>query len=223
MPTAMRTLRTLAAAVAAGAVVALAGCGTHSPPPLTMHEINVARRFTVYSTYWVGRWFQGIPLTAADFRREYNPQLGLAVYYGDCKTKVSLLGSGGCTLPLEIDTVCYVQHHNDALGPRRNIRIRGVPAVVFDGGKSIELYSDHVLIDVFGDSPARALAAAKRLFPLNGPPELRRFSPQLPPPKFRPDYVPKPQPEKRGPAEPKRRPAKHPTTCPPWGWHATTG
>jgi hypothetical protein len=201
-------LRTIAAALAAGAVVALSGCGTHSPPPLSTHEINVARRFSVYDIFWVGRWFQGIPLTAADFRREYNPQLGLAVYYGDCKTKVSLLGSGGCTLPLEIDTVCYVQHHNDGLGPRHNSRIRGVPAVVFDGGKSIELYTDHVLIDVLADSPARALAAAKRLFPLNGPPELRHFTPQLPPPQFTPDTV-----RTLPPDYPK--PRKHKTTCPP--------
>jgi hypothetical protein len=200
----MRTLRTIAVAFAAGAVIAVAvsGCGTHAPQPLSMHDINVARRFTVYSTYWVGRRFQGIPLTAADFRREYNPQLGLAVYYGDCETKVSLLGSGGCTLPLEIDTVCYVQHHNDALGPRRNTRVRGVPAVVFDGGKSIELYTDHVLIDVIGDTPARALAAAKRLFPLNGPPARRHFAPQLPPPLFRPDFVRKPPPDHRKPGKP---------------------
>jgi hypothetical protein len=206
----MRTLRTIAVALAASAVMAVAvsGCGTHPPPPLSMHEINVARRFTVYNTYWVGRWFQGIPLTAADFRREYNPQVGLAVYYGDCKTKVSLLGSGGCTLPLEIDTVCYVQHRNEGLGSRRNIRIRGVPAVVFDGGKAIELYSDHVSIDVYGDTPARALAAAKRLFPLNGPPELRHFTPQLPPPLFTPDVKRKLPPEHR-------RPGKHVTTCPP--------
>ena len=54
----------------------------------------VARRFTVYDIYWVGRRFQGVPVTAADFRREYNPQLGLAVYYGGCKTK-GLLGGGG--------------------------------------------------------------------------------------------------------------------------------
>jgi hypothetical protein len=192
----------------AGALTALAGCGTHSAPPLSTHEINVARRFTVYSIYWVGRQFQGIPLTAADFRREYNPQLGLAVYYGDCETKVSLLGSGGCTLPLEIDTVCYVQHHNDKLGARRNVRIRGVPAVVYDGGKSIELYTAHTLIDVYGDSPARARAAAERLFPLNGPPALRHFTAALPLPAFRPDSV------TTLPPEPRRH-GKHPTTCPP--------
>jgi hypothetical protein len=213
----MRTPRRIAVALAAGAVIAVAmsGCGTHAPPPLSMHDINVARRFTVYNIYWVGRQFQGIPLTAADFRREYNPGLGLAVYYGDCQTKVSLLGSGTCKLPLEIDTVCYVQHYNDALGARRNIRIRGVPAVVFNGGKAIELYTDHVLIDVFGDTPARALAAAKRLFPLNGPPELRHFAPQLPPPRFRPDYKPpKRRPGSKPPPE-KRRPGKHVVTCPP--------
>ena len=179
--------RLLGAALATAGLSALAGCGTHSPPPLSLHEIGVARRFNVFDIYWVGRRFEGVPLTAADFRREYNPQLGLSVYYGDCEVKVSLLGNGGCTLPLEIKTVCYVQHRNAGLGPHRNTRIRGVPAVIYDGGKSIELYTGYVAIDVYADSPARALAAARHLFPLNGPPKQRVFTPRLAPPALPPD------------------------------------
>jgi hypothetical protein len=182
-----RTRLAAAALIAAGAT-ALVGCGTH-PPQLSGHEINVARRFTVYDIYWVGRRFQGIPLVAADFRREYNPQLGLAVYYGDCARKVSLFGAGGCHLPLQITSVCYVQHHNDGLGPRRSARIRGVPAVIFNGGKSIELYTGNILVDVYADRPSRALAAAKRLFPLNGPPQQRHLTAQLPAPRYTPGLI----------------------------------
>jgi hypothetical protein len=204
----MRAPRLAASLLALATLAALSGCGTHAPPPLSEHDINVARRFTVYNVYWVGRWFQGVPLTAADFRREYNPQVGLGVYYGNCETKGSLLGAGTCTLPLEIRSVCYVQHHNAGLGPHHSVHIRGVPGVIFDGGKSIELYSAHVAIDIYADTPARALAAARRVYPLNGPEARRHFEPLLPPPLFVPDTVHK-LPKER------RTPGKHVTTCPP--------
>lgn len=204
----MRRARILTTLLCGAAAISLSSCGTHPPPPLSEHDIGIARRFNVYDIYWVGRWFQGVPLTAADFRREYNPQVGLGVYYGNCEAKGSLLGSGTCTLPLEIRTVCYVQHRNDGLGPRRNTHIRGVPGVIFNHGKSIELYTAHVLIDVYGDTAPRALAAAQRLFPLNGPLADRRFTPTLPPPAYAPDSVHKlkPMPRKRG---------NHMRTCPP--------
>ena len=49
----------------------------------------------------------------------------------------------------------YRLHSNAALGPQRNMLIRGVPATVYDEGRSIELYSGRVAIDIFSDtSPA---------------------------------------------------------------------
>ena len=45
--------------------------------------------------------------------------------------------------------------------------LRGVPATVYDEGRSIELYSGRVAIDIFSDTYARAHAAALQLRPLN--------------------------------------------------------
>ena len=70
-------------------------------------------------------------------------------------------------LPLQVTTVIYRLHANQPLGPQRNLLIRGVPATIYDEGRSIELYSGRVAIDIFSDTFARARAAALALRPLN--------------------------------------------------------
>ena len=47
--------------------------------------------------------------------------------------------------------------------------IRGVPATVYDEGRSIELYTGRLAIDVFSDTFAHALRATARLLPVNAP------------------------------------------------------
>jgi ABC-type glycerol-3-phosphate transport system substrate-binding protein len=61
--------------------------------------------------------------------------------------------------------------------------VRGVPAAVYDEGRSIELYSGRVAIDLFSDSFAHAYAAAQALLPLNAP---GTASGALPPPIYCP-------------------------------------
>ncbi len=94
-----------------------------------------------------------------------------------------ILGGGSCVLPLQVTTVIYELHSNTALGPQRNVVVRGVPATVYDGGRSIELYSGRVAIDVFSNSYAHAIAATQALLPLNAP---GSASGDLPPPIFCP-------------------------------------
>ena len=76
-------------------------------------------------------------------------------------------GGGSCQLPLQVTTVIYRLHSNAPLGPQRNMLIRGVPATVYDEGRSIEIYSGRLTIDIFSDTYARARAAALQLRPLN--------------------------------------------------------
>ncbi len=47
--------------------------------------------------------------------------------------------------------------------------LRGVPAVIYEEGRSIELYSGQVAIDVFSDTAEHALAAVRLLRPVNAP------------------------------------------------------
>ena len=80
-------------------------------------------------------------------------------------------------LPLQVTTVIYRLHSNAPLGPQRNIVVRGVPAIVYDEGHSIELYTGREAIDVFSDSLAHALAAAQQLQPVNAPGSAARLAP----------------------------------------------
>jgi hypothetical protein len=146
-----------------------AGCGTTSHPgPIGASELAEAQTFPYFRLYWTGPSFQGQPLVAADGRKSYNTSLGDSVYYGDCARGHGVFGGGGsCRLPLQVTTVIYRLHSNSALGPQRNMLIRGVPATVYDEGRSIELYSGRVAIDIFSDAYSRARAAALQLRPLN--------------------------------------------------------
>jgi hypothetical protein len=189
--------RTGLALLLAAAIAALAaGCGTTSHPgPIGASELAEAQTFPYYRIYWAGPTFQGEPLVAADGRKSYNISVGDSVYYGDCARGHGVFGGGGsCQLPLQVTTVVYRLHSNAALGPQRNMLIRGVPATVYDEGRSIELYSGRVAIDIFSDVFSRARAAALQLRPLNA---AGSATGPLPPPVYCPGLY--------GPQEPRLR------------------
>jgi hypothetical protein len=153
------------------AVIALAlgavGCSTGHPGPIAAGELSEAQTFPYFRIYWVGRRFQGRPLAAVDGLKGYISNVGDSVYYGDCVQSKGIFGGGSCQLPLQVTTVIYHVHSNKALGPQHNILVRGVPAVVYDEGRSIEVYSGRVAIDLFSDTFAHAIAAANQLLPVN--------------------------------------------------------
>jgi hypothetical protein len=163
--------------------IAAAGCGTAHPKPIAAGELAEAQTFPYYRTYWVGPNFQGQPLAAADGLKGYIDRIGTSVYYGDCVQSKGIFGGGSCLLPLQVTTVIYRLHSNAALGPQHNILVRGVPATVYDEGRSIEIYTSRVAIDVFSDNYTHALAAATQLLPLNAP---GSSTGDLPPPVYCP-------------------------------------
>ncbi len=156
----------IAAALCAAALAA--GCSaTRRPGPIAARELAEAQTFPYYRIYWAGKRFDGQPLAAADGRKGYNSAVGDSVYYGDCVQSKGVFGGGSCTLPLQVTTVIYRLHSNATLGPQRNILTRGVPATVYDEGRSIEMYSGRVAIDIFSDNFTHAYSAALQLRPLN--------------------------------------------------------
>jgi hypothetical protein len=160
---------TLAGLLAAVAAVAAAGCSTGKPAPIDKGSLAEARVFPYYKVYWAGPSFQGSALAAVDGLRGYLPTVGDSVYYGDCVHHKGIFGGGSCLLPLQVTTVIYSLHSNATLGPQRNTVIRGVPAVVYDEGRSIELYTGRVAVDIFSDNYSRALSAAQLISPINAP------------------------------------------------------
>jgi hypothetical protein len=179
-----RARRACALLASLGAAMVLAGCATGHPEPISASELAEAQLFPYYRVYWVGPSFAGHPLAAADGTKGYLASVGDSVYYGDCVKGKGIFGGGSCVLPLQITTVIYRLHSNATLGPQRNFVVRGVPAVVYDGGKSIELYTGRVAVDIFSDTFTRALSAAQKLHPLNAP---GSAAGNLPPPIFCPE------------------------------------
>ena len=150
-------------------VMAGLGCGTTHPPSLSGRELAEAQTFPYYRVYWAGPLFQASPITAADGLRGYLERIGDSVYYGDCVKSKGIFGGGSCQLPLQVTTVVYRLHSNSALGPQYNRLVRGVPATVYDEGRSIEIYTGRLAIDVFSDTFAHAIAATRQLQPINAP------------------------------------------------------
>ncbi len=168
-PLARRARLMVAPAACLAVALALAGCGTGHPAPISHGELAEARSFPYFRVYWVGPAFEGHRLSAADGLTGYLEKVGDSVYYGDCVTNKGIFGGGSCQLPLQVTTVIYRLHFNGPLGPQYNILVRGVPATVYDEGRSIELYTGRVAIDVFSDSYAHAIRAAEKLLPINSP------------------------------------------------------
>jgi hypothetical protein len=160
-----------------------AGCGTAHPRALSAQSLAEAQTFPYYKLYWVGPSFAGQPLAAVDGQRVYITSFGDSVYYGDCVHGKGIFGGGSCLLPLQVTTVVYRLHSNSTLGPQRNLVVRGVPATVYDQGRSIEVYTGRVAVDLFSYDFSHAIAAAEKLLPLNAP---GSASGNLPPPIYCP-------------------------------------
>jgi hypothetical protein len=178
-----RALRAGLALAALCAAVAAGGCATGHPRPIGAQALAEAETFPYFRIYWVGPRFSGQPLAAADGQKGYVRSVGDSVYYGDCVHKKGIFGGGSCQLPLQVTTVIYSLHSNATLGPQRNILVRGVPATVYDEGRSIEVYSGRVAIDIFSDTFSHAITAANELLPLNAPGSAKG---NLPPPIYCP-------------------------------------
>jgi hypothetical protein len=177
----------VAAALAVLATGALAsGCATHHPGPISAQDLQELQTFPYFRVYWAGLTFENRAVTAADARKGYSGGLGDSVEYGDCDPGKGVLHTGGCVLPLEITTVVWRPHCNTSLGAQHNMLIRGVPATVYDGGDSIEIYTGRVAIDIAGDSPQRTLRAAQTVRALNAG---GSATAPLPLPAFRPGLV----------------------------------
>ena len=166
----MRQIPMLLAVLPVALLLALgaAGCATTGRPrPIDAASLAEAQTFPYFKVYWVGRRFEGRPLAAVDGLKGYLPTVGESVYYGDCVQTKGIFGGGSCQLPLQVTTLVYHLHSNKALGPQSNIVVRGVPATVYDEGRSIEVYTGRVAVDVFSDTANHALTAAQLLLPVN--------------------------------------------------------
>jgi hypothetical protein len=154
--------RRIAAVAIAGGAVVLAGCTTHPAPPISAAALQSAHAFNQYRVFWGGTEVDGVRLTDADSPAFFYSPVGFTMYYGNCEGR-GALHDGGCTVPLKITTSIYAAHSDASFGAQHWIELHGVPAVVYNGGKNIEVYTDRQEVDIVADSAARAAAAAAAL------------------------------------------------------------
>jgi len=155
------------AAACLAAAAGVAGCATGPAPAISPQELAAAETFPLFKLYWVGRRFAGAPVTAVGSIYGYNPHSGETVYYGNCEPRTSVLGEGTCKLPLEVTTIIYTPHSNAPLGRQLNLVLRGVPAVSYESGRALLLYSGHLEIRIKALSARLAQQAVAGLRPLN--------------------------------------------------------
>ncbi len=147
------------AALAAAAVIGLSACGStlqDQPIPHNLLEEVLSSRFTVY---WLGPSFGRLALMEAI----KDPGGAITFHYGDCARG----GGSTCVPPVRIVTSPDNSFVPAGSMPVRNVSLRGVAAIVAVGGRTIEIPTGAVVVDVSASTPALAEAAAERLAPIN--------------------------------------------------------
>jgi len=165
-------LRLLCAAAAIA--LTLSGCAsTLQLRPLQDRDLTHAEA-APYSVYWVGRAFEGMPVSVAE------PRTGgsVLITYGNCV----IGGQDTCLRALQIVT----SHDNSFVPGAQHATahrlIRGRVAVIGNGGRIIEIATGDVVVDIDANTPALARATAESMTPMNraGTPG-QTLPPALPP------------------------------------------
>jgi hypothetical protein len=152
----------LALALATFSAWALAGCGdtVHDHP--IPHNILEGLLLAHTPVYWVGVSFKGFQVTGAT----HDPGGAFTVQYGDCLQG----GQATCVTPLLVVSSPDNSFLPGAAGPHQSGSVRGVSALLARGGRTIELATGPVAVDIYAARDARlAAAAARHMVPINAP------------------------------------------------------
>jgi hypothetical protein len=149
-----------AAAVALGLCTLMLGaCGnTLQDQPLS-HTTLESLILAPYPVYWLGSSFHGMAITEAS----QDPSGAFMVQYGDC------IQGGQNTCVPHLRVVSSPDNSFIPIGsqPHRIAHIRGLTAITAQAGKTIELPTAGVVLDIYANSPQLALAAAEMAVPVN--------------------------------------------------------
>lgn len=150
---------------------AFGGCGDtlqDQPIPHNLLESLIVAPNTVY---WLGGTFRGLSVTDAS----HDPSGAFTVQYGDCIEG----GQASCVPPLRVVTSADNSFLPVGSAMHAVARLRNVEAVIARDGRTIELATGGVVVDIYAKDRLLASAAAQALAPINdlGAPES-----DLPPP-----------------------------------------
>jgi len=144
-----------------------------------------ASRFAGQPLFYVGRTFDGLPLVRIDRRATRLPGTAvsppLRIDYVSFKYGTCDGAYGACRAPLEVQVwpICLrnpsaygrLDRQGHRVGPPdvayEALRVRGVPAALYDAGTRLEVYTGHTAVVIFG-ARERILAAAEALTRVDG-------------------------------------------------------
>ena len=153
------------ALAASAALLALAGLGLGACAN-TLQNQPVAPSFLEplvlqgeYPVYWLGGAFRGLPIISV----ARDPGGAYSIKYGNCTQG----GENVCVTPLEVVTSPDNSFRPGGSTPQRRISVRGVASTAEQGGRTIEVSTGGVVVDVYADSAALARAAAETMVSIN--------------------------------------------------------
>jgi hypothetical protein len=181
----------LTALVALCALV-LSACGNtlqdQPVPPSFLEPLVTQEEFPVY---WLGGLFHRLAITSIG----RDPSGAYEIAYGNCIEG----GQSVCVTPLQIVTSPDNSFRPGGSTPTRIVPLRGEPSVVLQSGRTIEVPTGAVVVDVYADSPTLARAAAETMVTINAP---EPPGTELPRPLPATDYAQKPLPSQQPPFVP---------------------
>jgi hypothetical protein len=150
----------LALLLATICATALGACGANTlqDRPIA-HNTLEALLVAPYPVYWLGRSFAGMAITEA----VHDPGGAFTVQYGDCVEG----GESTCVPPLRVVTSPDNSFVAGGDAARRLAPVRGVSAVVAQGGRTIEIPTAGVVVGIYADSDHLAAHAASTIVPIN--------------------------------------------------------
>jgi hypothetical protein len=141
--------------------LALTGCGNTLQDQPISHNTLEALLVNSFPVYWLGGSFHGLQITEAS----HDPSGGFSVQYGDCVEG----GQGTCVPPLRVVTSADNGFLPGGSAPGRQTRVRGVSALLVQGGRTVVIPTASVVVDIYATAPALAHAAALAAVPINEP------------------------------------------------------
>jgi hypothetical protein len=150
-----------AAATLACCALALGGCGDTLQDRPIAHNTLETLLVAPYPVYWAGRSFRGLNITEAT----HDPSGAFSVQYGDCVEG----GQSTCVPAVRVVTSPDNSFIPGGSTPQRAGHVRGVVSVVAQRGRTIEIPTGGVIVNVYADSPHLASAAADTVVPINEP------------------------------------------------------
>jgi hypothetical protein len=152
-------VRPAASSLAVLCALALGACGNTIQSRPISHSVLESMLVAPHPVYWLGGSFQGMSISEAT----HDPSGSFSVQYGNCLEG----GQGICLPPLRVVTSPDNSFLPGGTAPSAADSIRGVPAVLAEGGRTVVLPTAGVVVDIYGSSARLAAAAARAVVPIN--------------------------------------------------------